>query len=111
MRLSVPKIDGRTILGANLQHEIVDEDTGSVVGFLSAANGSSLSNSRSRYVDLFDGKYRGEFDSHAECAAFSRNRISNESIRQGVPNFVGIVASISQLHKETFEKFAAKVAS
>ena len=71
MRLSVPKIDGRTILGANLQHEIVDEDTGSVVGCLSAANGSSLSNSRSRYVDLFDGKYRGEFDSHAECAAFA----------------------------------------
>jgi len=39
--------------------------------------------------------------------AFSRNRISNESISKAVPNFVGVVASIRELQKETFEKFAA----
>jgi hypothetical protein len=39
--------------------------------------------------------------------AFSRNRISNESISKAVPNFVGVVASLSTLQKETFEKFAS----
>lgn len=41
--------------------------------------------------------------------SFSRNRISNESISKSVPNFVGVVASIQNLQKETFEKFAANV--
>jgi hypothetical protein len=41
--------------------------------------------------------------------AFSRNRISNESISKAVPNFEGVVASISGLHRETFEKFASYV--
>lgn len=39
--------------------------------------------------------------------AFSRSRISNESMTKVVPNFVGVVASISALQKETFDKFAA----
>jgi hypothetical protein len=39
--------------------------------------------------------------------AFSRNRVSNESISKAVPNFVGVVASISALQKETFDKFAS----
>ncbi len=39
--------------------------------------------------------------------AFSRNRISNESISKAVPNFVGVVDSISALQKETFDKFAS----
>ena len=39
--------------------------------------------------------------------AFSRNRISNESIAKAVPNFVGVVHSISTLHKKTFEKFSS----
>ncbi len=39
--------------------------------------------------------------------AFSRNRISNESISKAVPNFVGVVASISALQKETFDKFGS----
>ena len=38
--------------------------------------------------------------------AFSRNRISNDSMSKAVPNFIGVVASISNLHRETFEKFA-----
>lgn len=41
--------------------------------------------------------------------AFSRNRISNETVSKTVPNFVGVVASISHLQKDTFEKFAATV--
>ncbi|MNT92756.1 hypothetical protein D3C72_2340910 [compost metagenome] len=39
--------------------------------------------------------------------AFSRNRISNESIAKAVPNFVGVVASISNLQTELFGKFAS----
>ncbi len=39
--------------------------------------------------------------------AFSRGRISNESISKAVPNFVGVVASISTLQKETFQNFAS----
>ncbi len=40
-------------------------------------------------------------------SAFSRNRISNESVTKAVPNFVGVVASISNLQRATFEKFAS----
>jgi AIPR protein len=39
--------------------------------------------------------------------AFSRNRISNDSISKAVPNFVGVVASLSTLQKATFERFAS----
>ena len=42
-------------------------------------------------------------------AAFSRNRISNDSILKPVPNFVGVVASIKTLQKETFSKFSAHI--
>jgi AIPR protein len=41
--------------------------------------------------------------------AFSRNRISNESVSKAVPYFVGLVDSIGNLHKETFEKFSSHV--
>ena len=41
--------------------------------------------------------------------AFSRNRISNESIAKAVPNFVGVVASIKDIQKEQFDKFAVNV--
>ncbi|KQR32224.1 hypothetical protein ASF91_11685 [Rhizobium sp. Leaf155] len=40
--------------------------------------------------------------------AFSRSRISNESVAKAVPNFVGVVASISNLQNELFGKFAAQ---
>jgi len=40
-------------------------------------------------------------------SAFSRNRISNDSVSKAVPNFVGVVDSISGLHKETFGKFGS----
>lgn len=41
--------------------------------------------------------------------AFSRSRISNESISKAVPNFVGVVASIQDIQKERFDKLAANV--
>jgi len=41
--------------------------------------------------------------------AFSQNRITNENVRKTVPNFVGVVASIAALHRETFQKFADQV--
>jgi hypothetical protein len=40
-------------------------------------------------------------------ASFSRNRISNETFSKTVPNFVGVVASLASLHKQTFEEFAS----
>jgi hypothetical protein len=40
-------------------------------------------------------------------SAFSRNRISNESMSRAVPNFVGVIASIGSLHRETFENFTS----
>ncbi|MFS2009899.1 AIPR family protein [Azospirillum sp. CT11-132] len=42
-------------------------------------------------------------------SAFSRNRISNESVNRTVPNFVGVVASIRNLQQATFSEFASKV--
>ncbi|MEQ9335029.1 AIPR family protein [Thalassobaculum sp.] len=42
-------------------------------------------------------------------AAFSRDRISNESVSKSVPNFVGVVGSISALQKETFDQFSSHI--
>jgi hypothetical protein len=42
-------------------------------------------------------------------AAFSQNRISNENVVKAVPTFVGFVASIYNIQKETFQKFAGHV--
>lgn len=41
--------------------------------------------------------------------AFSRNRISNETVEKSVPGFVGLIASIANLQKENFEKFSMNV--
>lgn len=41
--------------------------------------------------------------------AFSRDRISNESVTKTVPNFVGVFASIASLHRTTFDKFGGQV--
>ena len=75
MRLKVPKVDARTVLGSSMRHEIIDEDSGRAVGYFNAGQGSESWSVRSRrnpsrYVNLFDGKYCGEFESHEECAAF-----------------------------------------
>lgn len=41
--------------------------------------------------------------------AFSRDRISNESIKDAVPSFVGVVESLREIHEQTFKKFASAV--
>lgn len=41
--------------------------------------------------------------------AFSRNRISNDTVQKSVPGFVGIINSIAGIQKENFEKFAKAV--
>ncbi|WP_082711517.1 AIPR family protein [Methylobacterium indicum] len=41
--------------------------------------------------------------------AFSRNRISNDTVSKAIPGFVGIMASIANLQRENFNKFAAQV--
>jgi len=41
--------------------------------------------------------------------AFSRNRISNDSVHKAVPNFVGVIESLKQIHGVTFSEFASKV--
>lgn len=41
--------------------------------------------------------------------AFSRNRISNESVSKAVPNFIGVIDSLKNLHKPTFDAFSTHV--
>jgi hypothetical protein len=73
MDIQVPRIDGRTRIG-QLFHSIVDRDTGKEVGTLECRQGMTLSNRRyhSRTISLFDGKYLGSFETHAECVAFAK---------------------------------------
>ncbi|MEI4481534.1 MULTISPECIES: AIPR family protein [unclassified Phyllobacterium] len=42
-------------------------------------------------------------------AAFSRNRISNESVLKAVPNFVGVIESLKEIQRPTFTEFAKQV--
>lgn len=41
--------------------------------------------------------------------AFSRGRISNETIKKAVPPFVGIIDSLKSIHKPTFSAFSKEV--
>jgi hypothetical protein len=41
--------------------------------------------------------------------AFSRERISNESIARAVPNFVGVVDSLAEIQRPTFDAFSKLV--
>ncbi|WP_196814516.1 AIPR family protein [Nocardia sp. BMG111209] len=41
--------------------------------------------------------------------AFSKNRISNESVARAVPKFVGVLNSLKTLYRGTFESFAGNV--
>lgn len=40
---------------------------------------------------------------------FSRGRISNESVANAVPKFVGVIRSLQSIHRPTFDSFAAGV--
>lgn len=41
--------------------------------------------------------------------AFSKGRISNETVQKAVPAFVGVIASLKAIHKSTFSEFAKAV--
>lgn len=41
--------------------------------------------------------------------AFSRGRISNDTIQKAVPAFVGVIASLKAIHKPTFSEFSKQV--
>jgi hypothetical protein len=73
MDIKVPRIDGRTRF-ADGPHQIIDVDSGKTVGNLECRQGMTLGNRRymSRTLSLFDGKYRGSFETHAECVAFAK---------------------------------------
>ncbi|MBZ9711236.1 AIPR family protein [Mesorhizobium sp. ESP7-2] len=42
-------------------------------------------------------------------SAFSRNRISNETVQKSVPNFVGVIESLKKIHQPTFSEFSKQV--
>jgi hypothetical protein len=73
MDIHVPHIDGRTRI-AGTRHPIIDRDSGKRVGILECRQGMTALNRRypSRTVSLFDNKYQGSFETHAECVAFAK---------------------------------------
>jgi hypothetical protein len=81
MNIKVPRIDGRTRIG-DIPHPIIDLDTGQRVGTIECRQGTTTStfddHSRtfrryhSRTISLIDDKYRGSFETHAECVAFAK---------------------------------------
>jgi len=81
MDILVPRLDGRTRRGS-LPHPIIDRETGKEVGTLECRQGMTSNNLHdhgrtitrfhSRTISLIDGKYRGSFETHAECVAFAK---------------------------------------
>jgi hypothetical protein len=77
MNIQVPRLDGRTRLGG-IPHPIIDGDTGKRIGTLECHQGSWGGSSptyrryHSRTISFIDGKYRGSFETHAECVAFAK---------------------------------------
>ncbi|VIO71259.1 hypothetical protein [Bradyrhizobium ivorense] len=73
MDIQVPRIDGRTRMG-DIPHSIIDGDTGNEIGTIVCGQGTWLTNKRfhSRTISLFNGKFRGSFETHAECVAFAK---------------------------------------
>jgi hypothetical protein len=47
--------------------EVIDEDTGKVVGFVHCERSPA-----ERHISLFGGKYQGQFRSHEGCVAFAK---------------------------------------
>lgn len=64
MQLKVPLVDLRHHTRGG--EPIIDEETGKAVGCLFYGHQTG------RRVHLFDGKYRGAFESHDECCAFAK---------------------------------------
>ena len=64
MKITIPHVDHRSYDCATLA--LVDEDTGKDVGLF------MFGKEMGRRVSLFDRKYEGTFESHAECFAFAK---------------------------------------
>ncbi|MCL4065801.1 AIPR family protein [Pseudomonas sp. GX19020] len=66
----------------------------------------SPSDATKEWLPIFDliMSLSGQLDS-----AFSRSRISNDAVGKSVPNFVGVIDSLKEIHKPTFDKFASSV--
>jgi len=94
MRLELEKVDART-LRAGADKDVIDRETGKVVGFVSYRNGEGgwlephVERSPSRRISLFDGKYVDKFESHKECVAFAMGveAVLNHSVSITHPRF------------------------
>lgn len=66
MRLQAEHVDMRGGYSSDVYWptNVIDVDTGNVVGFVHSER------PRSRHVSVFDGKYQGYFKSAEECDAF-----------------------------------------
>jgi hypothetical protein len=61
MKIVVPDVDGRTVLG-DMWHPVIDTDSGETVGHVRGHQGSQLFGSQSWEIELFDKQHRGSFD-------------------------------------------------
>jgi hypothetical protein len=69
MKLKVPHVDLRGGYSEDVggKFDVVDEETGKIVGFLHAYRSP-----RVRHISLFAGKYSADLESHEQCAAFAK---------------------------------------
>lgn len=84
MNLNVPYEDGRRLsqFGSSTL-SITDTETGKTVGSITVGHGGEPR----RSVYLFDHKYNGAFDTHAECYAFVKGveAVLNRMVSTGYP--------------------------
>jgi hypothetical protein len=66
MNLEVKYFDNRTFEAEYLFHDVIDKDTGKVVGYSKKWAGGG------RLISLFDDKYQAILDSHAACWGFAK---------------------------------------
>jgi hypothetical protein len=64
MKIEIPVVDLRRQMDG--VRPITDAETGKTIGILDYGHQSG------RAVSLFDGKYRGTFEDHAQCWAFAK---------------------------------------
>jgi hypothetical protein len=69
MKLTVYWTDtrGGYIGDVSFRTDVVDEDTGKIVGFVEARRSP-----RARHISLFGGKYHCDFEEPKECDAFAK---------------------------------------
>jgi hypothetical protein len=74
MRFQVKKRNARKLREiGRVRDDVIDLDSGNTVGYVETEQGGWIGDTRlpTRRISLFDGKYRGSFDNHEECAAFA----------------------------------------